>query len=128
MNLDVLYDSNIVSVDSVGGGIVGSSIDVNTNDIDDEVEEPAELRDDFWTEAYSFLNDFSTLKDALKYLAVAGHLSRSFLNLLLAILRKFGHPDLPKDARLLHKIPRVSNEIQTVASGRFWYPGIEVAL
>ncbi|XP_035905628.1 uncharacterized protein LOC118509297 [Anopheles stephensi] len=128
MNLDVLYDSNTVSVDSVGGGIVGSSIDVNTNDIYDEVEEPAELRDDFWTEAYSFLNDFSTLKDALKYLAVAGHLSRSFLNLLLAILRKFGHPDLPKDARSLLKIPTVSNEIQTVASGRFWYPGIEVAL
>ncbi|XP_052901339.1 uncharacterized protein LOC128307498 [Anopheles moucheti] len=148
MSCDEANDPNSSSLENIGGGIGNESSmdydtnytndmhvnDINTNDINtndrviDDIDEPVENADDFWRDAYSFLNSVENLKDALKYLAIVGHLSRSFLNLLLAILRKFGHPELPKDARTLLKIPKVSNEIQSITRGRLWYPGIEVAL
>uniref|UniRef100_A0AAG5DR64 Uncharacterized protein n=1 Tax=Anopheles atroparvus TaxID=41427 RepID=A0AAG5DR64_ANOAO len=102
----------------------------NNDDADALIEDcGAEATDeDFCKDVFSFLNDFQTLQKALRYMAIVGHLSRSFVNLLLAILSKFGHPDLPKDARTLVGIPKVNNEIEKVTGGHFWYPGIEVAL
>ncbi|XP_035918227.1 uncharacterized protein LOC118516444 [Anopheles stephensi] len=141
-NLDSLGDGleNSADVDNnnTGEGLTNtstSSVDLNINNSNnegaegnDDENEHDERVDDFWTEAYGFLNNFQNLREALRYLAIAGHLSRSFLNLLLAILRKFGHPELPNDARTLLKIPKVGNEIQNVVGGHFWYPGIKVAI
>ncbi|XP_041775780.1 uncharacterized protein LOC121594907 isoform X2 [Anopheles merus] len=104
-----------------------SAATVDENNLDDIEDEQEECAEDFY-DAYNYLNDFQSLKEALRYLAIMGHLSRNFLNLLLAILRKFGHPELPKDGRTLLKIPKVSQEIQHIAGGQMWYSGIEVGL
>ncbi|XP_049301241.1 uncharacterized protein LOC125774913 [Anopheles funestus] len=121
---DINIATNITNTDDIN---IATNI-TNDSNINIEDDDPLESADDFWRDAYSFLNQFQSLKEALKYLAIVGHLSRNFLNLLLAILRKFGHPELPKDARTLLKIPKVSNEIQNFTTGRLWYPGIKVAL
>ncbi|XP_041785714.1 uncharacterized protein LOC121601403 [Anopheles merus] len=94
-----------------------SAATVDENNLDDIEDEQEECAEDLY-DAYNYLNDFQSLKEALRYLTIMGHLSRNFLNLLLAILRKFGHPELPKDGRTLLKIPKVSQEIQHIAGGQ----------
>ncbi|XP_058128660.1 uncharacterized protein LOC131292916 [Anopheles ziemanni] len=123
--------------DSVGESSGSGNVATNNNieNVDSEVVEElpdipttSSTSEEFWDEGYRFVDEFETLMEALRYIAIVGQLSRNFLNLLLAILRKFGHPDLPKDARTLVRTPKVAHEIQKVTGGKFWYQGIEVAL
>uniref|UniRef100_A0AAG5DV19 Uncharacterized protein n=1 Tax=Anopheles atroparvus TaxID=41427 RepID=A0AAG5DV19_ANOAO len=121
----------------VGGGFVTNNFNEPSNTNQEIVEDSEDLEEhdrvehrgeEFWDESYSFLNKFKSLKEALRHIVVVGNLSRNFVNLLLAVLRMFGHPDLPKDRRALVKTPKVRHEIKKVTGGDFWYQGVEVAL
>uniref|UniRef100_A0A182N9Z1 Uncharacterized protein n=1 Tax=Anopheles dirus TaxID=7168 RepID=A0A182N9Z1_9DIPT len=69
-------------------------------------------------------------EDSLRYMAILGNMSRSLVNLMLAILRKkFNAPHLPKYARTLLKTPtHVGTELTPIAGGQFWYQGVEMVL
>uniref|UniRef100_A0A182PX04 PiggyBac transposable element-derived protein domain-containing protein n=1 Tax=Anopheles epiroticus TaxID=199890 RepID=A0A182PX04_9DIPT len=62
-----------------------------------------------WDDPYKMFDDMSLL-DCLRYLAVANQLSRSVVNMILAILRKKFDADVPKDARTLVKTPTAVGE------------------
>ncbi|XP_035918724.1 uncharacterized protein LOC118516997 isoform X7 [Anopheles stephensi] len=128
-----------ITINSSGGvagderGVQYSSVDQEA-DMDFDVHEDNDCQDDvedIYMESdttYSFFDNI-TLAEGLRYIAVTKNLSRSTVNMILALLRRKLNVLLPTDSRTLLKTPsQVGLEIQPISGGQYWYRGIETAL
>ena len=68
------------------------------------------------------------MAERLRNWALKTYQTHSALNGLLEILRDTTSYKLPKDARTLLRTKQCGREIQQIAGGEFWYPGIKAAL
>lgn len=69
------------------------------------------------------------LREDLQKLVIERNIAHNTVNELLAILRKHGHVDLPKDVRVLLQTPRnVSRTFKCMDSGRYLHFGISSGL
>lgn len=68
---------------------------------------------------------FSTLATALIVWALKFAISHNALTVLLTILRRFGHEELPKQAKTLLKTPRTKIQVRDCPPGQSFYFGIE---
>lgn len=66
-----------------------------------------------------------TITKALVLWAVLFGISHTALSALLVILRRFGHPELPKLARTLLHTPRKAVKPRSCPPGKFFYRGIQ---
>ena len=69
----------------------------------------------------------SSLPDDLTQWLVQYSITREAGNSLLKLLRKHGHPELPKDLRTLKKTPRTVN-VTDVCGGQYTYIGMKKAM
>ncbi|XP_077281196.1 uncharacterized protein LOC143907935 isoform X1 [Temnothorax americanus] len=69
----------------------------------------------------------TNLQDFLAHWAIQNKIPQSVVNDLLRGLKKFGHPELPSDARTLCDTPN-KTDIQALAGGTYVHYGLERAL
>jgi len=101
-------------IDSDDNGFISENEQLTSSDSCDEQES----------------NDFDivgTLQADLAEFMTSEHLSRNACNRLLALFRKHGHSELPKDSRTLRKTPRVVNVLNK-CGGQYIYFGIRKCL
>ena len=100
------------------------NIEANANIEDDENE--VETASDSAQETQS--NNSEVIADRIRNWALNTYQTHKAIDEMLEILRDTTSHKLPKDARTLLKTKQCGQEIEQIAGGEFWYPGIKAAL
>lgn len=119
-NVDTNVD-NILSQDEMSESSIESCSDKENNEEHNEVQ--GYISD---INNISNCSDKRSLREDLQKLIIERNIAHNTVNELLAILRKHGHVDLPKDARILLKTPRnASANIKSLSrTGHYIHFGI----
>ncbi|XP_040175140.1 uncharacterized protein LOC120908293 [Anopheles arabiensis] len=78
-----------------------------------------------------FLTDDLSFKGALRVWVLEANISHRRTNVLLDLLRKHNHPELPRDARTFLETPSANTTrslVSTISGGQLWYQGIASSL
>ncbi|XP_049541717.1 uncharacterized protein LOC125954985 [Anopheles darlingi] len=145
INNGLVHDNSLINDGLVHDGILSdnnsSEVDINVDcsveqgveyEYEVQYEEYLDENDEgiyeTWPKNYSFLKG-KGFEHSLKFFFSISRLSRDHSNLLLAILRNFFKPDLPKDTRTFHKTASgVGSELARISGGSMWYQGVETVL
>lgn len=93
---------------------------------EDELWEKLDLYSDDETDAE--ISEELTLWEEIVDWALRNYKNRKSINEMLDILRRHGHPEMPKDVRTLLGTPRISSNIIPCGSGSYLHYGLERAL
>lgn len=140
-NLDRI---NVVSADSVNQSIDdlsstnphrsynsdGAHAETSDGSLDPSLEDRREtINIDNNAAMYEEMAQPTDFKSDLRHWVLKSHVPRRKIDSLLAILRKHGHPEIPKDVRTLMETPKnACRSIQRGNGGEYMHFGLEIGL